>query len=59
MGAQVITSYAQHHQELRDLTLAASAPIVGMHETVESIYDEVRGKSHLDGGCGGCGGCGG
>ncbi len=52
---------AQHRLELRDLTFAAIAPIMGLQEAVQSIYDVMRGGGGVkySGGGGGCGGCGG
>jgi hypothetical protein len=62
-----IQERAQHRRELQDLTLAAIAPIMGLHEAVESIHGVMRGRGSRNGGgtfvgygCGGgCGGCGG
>jgi hypothetical protein len=51
---------AQHRQELWDLTFAAIAPIMGLHEAVASVYEEMHDSGGVVGGCGGgCGGCGG
>jgi hypothetical protein len=48
---------SRHRQELRAVTFASIAPIVGLHQAIETYYQAMRGAGG-DGGCGG-GGCGG
>ena len=36
---------SQHRQELRELTFAAIAPIVGLHQAIEIYHEDVRAGS--------------
>ncbi len=36
---------ARHRQELRELTLAAIAPIVGLHQAIQTYLDDMRTRS--------------
>ena len=45
-----IDEHAQHRREVRELTFAAIAPLMGLDEAVESIYDVMRGRGGRDGG---------
>lgn len=56
----------KYRSELLDMTAAAIAPIGALHQAVESVHAETRGRGSCGGGgscgsgCGGgCGGCGG
>lgn len=43
---------AQHQQELRDMIIAAIAPILGLHKAIQRYHEEVRANMAMRGGGG-------